>query len=164
MYGDPHVGGPSDFGDDLAFFIPPAGPLADPYPQRARSMVYAWDPDGVGGGGLPTGYFGFKFLESPSNSVDGKDNDDDGIIDESPTNDAGFFIDGSSFPLTTGISDTAKYTRLYGPPKPRWSGDEDGDWSLERDDVGIDGIPGTGDFGEGNGKPDIGFDANGKSC
>ncbi len=161
MYGDPHVGGPADFGDDLAFFIPPAGPLADPYPQRARSMVYAWDPDGVGGGGLPTGYFGFKFLESPSNSVDGKDNDDDGIVDESPSNDAGFFIDGSSFPLTTGISDTAKYTRLYGPPKPRWSGDEDGDWSLERDDVGIDGIPGTGDFGEGNGKPDIGFDANG---
>jgi hypothetical protein len=161
MYGDPHVGGPSDFGDDLAFFIPPTGPLADPYPQRARNMVYAWDPDGVGQGGLPTGYFGFKFLESPSNSVDGKDNDDDGIVDESPFNDAGFFIDGSSFPLTTGIVDTAKYTRLYGPPKPRWSGDEDGDWSLERDDVGIDGIPGTGDTGEGNGKPDIGLDANG---
>ena len=28
MYGDPHIGGPSDYGDDLAFFIPPRGPLA----------------------------------------------------------------------------------------------------------------------------------------
>ncbi len=161
MYGDPHVGGCSDFGDDRAFFIPPSGPLADPFPQRARSMVYAFDQDGVGQGGLPTGHFGFKFLESPSNSIDGIDNDDDGIIDESPFNDAGFFIDGSSVPLTTGIADTAKYRRLYGTPKPRWSGDENGNWSLEKNDVGIDGLPGTGDFGEGNGRPDIGFDANG---
>jgi hypothetical protein len=161
MYGDPHVGGSADYSDDLAFFIPPSGPLADPYPQRARNMVYAWDADGKGASGLPTGYFGFKFLESPSNSTDGKDNDDDGIIDESPFNDAGFYIDGVNIPLTTGIADTAKYIALYGQPKPRWSGDEDGDWDPNKDDVGLDGIPGTGDTGEGNGKPDIGYDANG---
>ena len=161
MYGDPHVGGPSDYSDDRAFFIPPRGELADPFPQRSRSMVYAWDEDGRGDGGLPTGYFGFKFLESPTNHTDAIDNDDDGITDESPFNEAGVFIDGDDIPLETGISDTAKYRQVYGPPKPRWSGDEDGDWNPEKNDVGIDGLEGTGDFGEGNGQPDIGIDANG---
>lgn len=161
MYGDPHVGGSTDYSDDLAYFIPPRGPLADPYPQRARSMVYAYDQDMKGAGGLPAGYFGFKFLESPTNSGNGIDDDDDGIIDESPFNDAGFFIDGVTIPITAGISDTAKYGRLYGKPKPRWSGDENGNWDPLTDDVGLDGLPGTGDFGEGNGKPDIGYDANG---
>lgn len=161
MHGDPHVGGPSDYADDRAFFVPPRGPLADPYDQRARSMVYAYDQDGKGDGGLKTGYFGFKFLESPTNSTDGIDNDDDGIIDESPFNDAGVYIDGVTLPLRTGIADTAKYIARYGAMKPRWSGDEDGDWDPAKDDVGLDGLPGTGDFGEGNGKPDIGYDANG---
>ena len=161
MYGDPHVGGYSDYSDDRAFFIPPSGPLADPYPQRARSMVYAWDEDNKGIGGLKPGYFGFKFLESPTNSTNGVDDDDDGLIDESPFNDAGVYIDGTTYPLNTGINDTVKYKKVYGPLKPRWSGDEDGDWDPNKDDVGIDGIPGTGDFGEGNGKPDIGYDANG---
>lgn len=160
MYGDPHLGGTDDYADDLAYFIPPSGPLADPFPQRARSMVYAWDSDRKGMGGLVPGYFGFKFLESPTNSENGKDDDDDGIIDESPFNDAGVYIDGINLPLNTGISDTAKYIRVYGKPKPRWSGDENGNWDPTRDDVGIDGLPGTGDFGEGNGKPDVGYDAN----
>lgn len=162
MYGDPHVGGSTDFANDLAFFIPPRGPLADPYSQRARNMVYAFNPAGVAGeGGIIPGYFGFKFLESPTNSADGIDNDDDGIVDESPFNDAGAYIDGSTVPLLTGIADSAKYSRIYGKPKPRWSGDENGNWDPLKDDVGLDGLPGTGDFGEGNGKPDIGFDANG---
>ncbi len=34
--------------------------------------------------------------------------------------------------------------------------DNDGDWNIERDDVGVDGIPGTGDFGEGDGLPTAG--------
>jgi len=159
MHGDPHVGGPGDYGDDRAFFIPSLGSLADPYPQRARSMVYAWDDDMKGDGGRKAGYFGWKFLESPSKHSDAKDNDDDGITDESPFNDAGFYIDGVAYPLTTGITDVAKYTATYGAPKPRWSGDEDGDWDPARDDVGVDGIgpdspnyPGA-DYGEGDGKP-----------
>ncbi len=161
MYGDPHIGGAQDYADDLAGFIPPRGPLADPFPQRARSIVYAWDYNGKGMGGLVPGYFGFKFLESPTNSTNGIDDDDDGIIDESPFNDAGFFIDGVNYPLTYGIADTNKYKSLYGSPKPRRSGDENGNWDLLKDDVGLDGLPGTGDFGEGNGRPDIGYDANG---
>lgn len=160
MFGDPHVGGPNDYSDDLAFFIPPRGPIADPYPQRARSMVFAWDADKRGDGGLVPGYFGFKFLESPTNSINGKDDDDDGIIDESPFNDAGYYIDGVTFPLSTGIADTVKYIKLYGRPAARWSGDENGNWRPDKDDVGLDGLPGTGDFGEGNSKPDIGYDIN----
>ncbi|MEW6511443.1 MAG: hypothetical protein AB1428_10830 [Bacteroidota bacterium] len=158
MYGDPHVGGAGDYGDDRAFFIPPRGPLAEAYSQRARSMVFAWDDDGKGDANQPTGYFGFKFLESPTNSSNLIDDDDDGITDESPFNDAGIYIDGVTVPLSTGISDTAKYVTVYGPLKPRWSGDEDGDWDPAKNDVGLDGIPGTGDFGEGNGRPDIGYD------
>ena len=34
--------------------------------------------------------------------------------------------------------------------------DEDGDWNPATDDVGADGQPGTGDQGEGNGRPDSG--------
>lgn len=154
MYGDPHVGGPNSFNDDLNGFF---GPKDSTVNQRARNIMYSWDVDGRGDGGLPTGYFGFKFLESPTNSINNRDDDDDGIVDESPFNDAGFFIDGVTRPLNFGIADTNKYKRLYGSPKPRWSGDENGDWSLEKDDVGLDGLPGTGDFGEGNGRPDIGY-------
>jgi len=34
--------------------------------------------------------------------------------------------------------------------------DEDGDWNQETDDVGVDGIAGTADFGEGDGVPTLG--------
>ncbi|MGE5429852.1 MAG: hypothetical protein ACM3QX_02190 [Syntrophomonadaceae bacterium] len=159
MYGDPHVGGSSDYADDMSYFIPPTGQLADRYDQRARSMVFSWDNDGKGMGGKTPGYFGWKFLESPSRANDMVDNDDDGITDESPFNGKGVYIDGVSKPLTTGISNLAKYTSVYGAPKPRWSGDEDGDWDPTKHDVGIDGIgpdsknyPGP-DFGEGDGMP-----------
>jgi len=169
MYGDPHVGGSTDYPDDRAFFVPPILPPNFPsFDQRARSMVYAWDEDFMGMGGKIPGYFGWKFLESPSFDNDGIDNDDDGIIDESPFNDKGFYIDGVATPLTYGIYDVAKYTKVYGAPKPRWSGDEDGDWDPEKDDVGIDGIgpespnyPGP-DYGEGDGAPSQAwyFDSN----
>ncbi len=163
MQGDPHVGGSADYGDDNAFFIPATGDLATPYPQRSRSMVYAYDADGVGLGGRKTGYFGWKFLESPSNSTDGIDNDDDGMLDESPFNSAGNYVDGVNIPLTYGISDLAKFKAIYGDPKPRYQGDEDGDWNPAKDDIGIDGIgpdspnyPGP-DFGEGDGVPTQGW-------
>src|ERR1035437_9132417 len=34
--------------------------------------------------------------------------------------------------------------------------DNDGDWDIVLDDVGLDGVPHTGDFGEGDGKPTSG--------
>ncbi len=163
MFGDPHVGGATDYADDRAFFIPPKGPLAESFNQRARSMVYAWDADFKGMGGKTPGYFGWKFLESPSFDNNQIDDDDDGIMDESPFNDKGFFIDGVATPLTYGIYDVEKYTKVYGAPKPRWSGDEDGDWDPEKHDIGIDGIgpespnyPGP-DYGEGDGVPSQAF-------
>ena len=108
MWGDPHVGGPGDWHDDLAYF------------DRRLNMVYAWDADGRSDiPGRKPGYFGYKFLESPGIDYDGIDNDGDGMVDES-------WYDGI---------------------------DNDGDWDPERDDVGIDGIPGTGDEGEGDGLP-----------
>ncbi|MEM1125558.1 MAG: hypothetical protein AAGI71_02825 [Bacteroidota bacterium] len=121
MWGDPHVGGPRNWFDDLAFF------------DRDLNMVFAFDSDGISDiAGREPGYFGYIFLESPGigNEVingqafpgDGIDNDGDGLVDES---------------WTDGI-------------------DNDGDWNPERDDVGIDGIPGTGDEGEDDGLPTAG--------
>jgi hypothetical protein len=170
MHGDPHVGGPSDYGDDRADFIDPFGESIqlNGVPQRARSMVYSWDDDGVGTAGRPTGYFGWKFLESPSNAIDNIDNDDDGLTDESPDNSAGNYI--ADVNVDPGrITDIDKFTAIYGAPKPRYSGDEDGDWDPTKDDIGIDGIgpdsenyPGA-DYGEGDGVPSQGWysDVNG---
>ncbi|CUT08364.1 hypothetical protein JGI9_01590 [Candidatus Kryptonium thompsonii] len=123
MWGDPHVGGATDYSDDDSYFIPPYNvpnyPPVDNIPVYARSMVYSWDHDGKGMFGLKPGYFGYKFLESPGNPYDGIDNDGDGMIDESQQD---------------GI-------------------DNDGDWNPLVDDVGVDGVPGTGDEGEGDGIP-----------
>ncbi|MBT4067538.1 MAG: hypothetical protein HOE77_02450, partial [Candidatus Marinimicrobia bacterium] len=111
MWGDPHIGGPSNWQDDLSYF------------DTDLNMVYAWDEDGKSDvAGRKPGYFGYIFLESPGNPYDGKDNDGDGMVDESRNN---------------GI-------------------DDDGDWDLDKDDVGIDGIPNTGDVGENDGIPSAG--------
>jgi len=158
MYGDPHVGGPSDYDDDWAGFI---SPWDYRFHIDARNMLYAYDNDGKGGTpftGWQTGYFGYKFLESPTNSTNGLDDDGDGIVDETPFDkDAGVFLaEPNAGPkgYLQGITNIQEYTKNYGTPHPRWQGDEDGDWNPETDDVGVDGIPGTGDYGEGNGKPD----------
>ncbi|MFH1851720.1 MAG: hypothetical protein ABIA75_05180 [Candidatus Neomarinimicrobiota bacterium] len=75
MWGDPHIGGPLNYGDDLSFF------------DHNLNMVYAWDEDGKSDKvGVAPGYFGYKFLESPGNPFDGIDNDEDGMIDEAQDN------------------------------------------------------------------------------
>ena len=138
MFGDPHIGGPNDFADDNAGFISAFDPNFDDRPN-VRNMLYAWDSDGRGDGGKIPGYFGYRFLESPGIDFDGFDNDNDDLIDESQTNAAGNLVVG---PIGR-----------YGDSKLHWSGDEDGDWSAEFDDVGVDGIASTGDYGEGDGQP-----------
>jgi len=139
MFGDPHVGGPNDFSDDNAGFISAFDPSYDDRPN-VRNMLYAWDSDGIGDGFKIPGYFGYRFLESPGIANDGQDNDNDLLTDESQINDAGTFEFRSDF-------------GIYRPPGFAWTGDEDGDWVEEFDDVGVDGIDGTGDYGEGDGKP-----------
>ncbi|MBN2089767.1 hypothetical protein JW964_09140 [candidate division KSB1 bacterium] len=76
MYGDPHVGGASDYDDDDGAW--------DTY----YDMVYSWDHDfrGKPNSWLP-GYLAYKYLESPGEPYDNKDNDDDGIVDESMQDD-----------------------------------------------------------------------------
>ena len=108
MWGDPHIGGPTNWDDDLSFF------------DHDLNMVYCWDEDNISDvSGKVPGYFGYKFLESPGQPYDGIDNDNDGMIDERQDN---------------GI-------------------DEDGDWNVEKHDIGIDGVPNTGDTGENDGLP-----------
>ena len=86
IYGDPDLGGGGpENTDDNGSFIPPFNvpnyPPVDNIPVYARSMAYFFDPDMTGRLGVPMGYLGCKFLESPS-SFDGIDNDGDGMIDE----------------------------------------------------------------------------------
>jgi hypothetical protein len=155
MFGDPHIGGSNDYDDDCAGFITP---FDYKYQLDARNLLYAYDQDGKAGSpfsGRKTGYFGYKFLESPTNSNNYLDDDGDGIIDESPYNDAGTYL-STLDQIMQGIGNLSEYTKNYSAPKTRWSGDEDGDWDPKNDDLGQDGIPGTNDFGEGNGRPDQG--------
>jgi hypothetical protein len=87
IYGDPDLGGGApENTDDNGFFVPPYSLDTldvENIPVYARSMVYFWDPDGVGNYGLPLGYLGCKFLESPGHADNGRDDDGDGMIDES---------------------------------------------------------------------------------
>ncbi|MCB0273854.1 MAG: hypothetical protein KDI06_03520 [Calditrichaeota bacterium] len=142
MFGDPHVGGGGDASDDFAGFI---SAFNENFDINTRNMLYAYDEDGRGDRGLSTGYFGYRFLESPGLSNDGFDNDDDQLLDENQFNDAGSYVFRSDF------------GRYRSEPGFAWTGDEDGDWDPEFDDVGVDGIANTRDFGEGDGKPNQRF-------
>jgi hypothetical protein len=85
VYGDADLGGGSpENTDDNGYFIPPYDTLGrvDDVPVYSRSMVYFWDPDMKGARGLPLGYLGCKFLESPGNPNNGVDDDGDGLVDE----------------------------------------------------------------------------------
>jgi len=66
--------------------------------------------------------------------ADGKDNDGNGAVDEN---------------MDEGIDEMVDEARNDGI-------DNDGDWNPLTDDVGLDGVPNTGDYGEGDGKPTSG--------
>ena len=137
-------------------------------------MAYCWDTDGVGFGGRVPGTLGIAYLESPGIPYDGKDNDDDGLVDEKRDNEATTILGP-----TEGIDDLSKFLKFYRLSeedlRPHWDADEDQDWDDGEDlngdgiyqlsenpgdDVGLDGVgPGelnyTGpDEGECNHKPD----------
>ena len=108
--------------------------------DKDLDLAFSWDDDDEGFGGTSGfGVMGFAFLESPSNSYDGIDNDGDGLIDEARDN---------------GIDDDGD-----------WVAPEllsDGSYNCEKlnDDVGLDGVgPADAnwsgpDEGECNGVPD----------
>ncbi len=72
FYSDPGVGGPSSGNDDANF-------------STVLDLCYAWDHMGKGEpkyGNWATGYYGYAYLESPGNSENHIDDDEDGLIDE----------------------------------------------------------------------------------
>jgi hypothetical protein len=174
MYVDPAVGGQGDSVDDLADF------------QRQDDIVYMWDRDGIDNRGRPgVGYFGFAFLESPGDPLDGEDNDQNGISDEQQDNGEGQLIVGQEAILQAlqGSYVMADFESFFGPVENRpayqagiwWTGDEDVDWvafndvnqngsrdagELLLDDKGSDGI---GPEDEGYAGPDTdGTEGNGR--
>ncbi len=162
LYMDSGVGGSAigkdgipESDDDNAFFDREAG----------LNLVYTWDKNGNGFVG-PTGYLGYSYLETPGNSTDGIDNDQDGITDEKRNSGPGEEIIGQEAILNYVNShyDIAKFETYNGPITKRpayiagvwWTGDEDLDWVAEYNDTGADGIFGTNDTGEKDGKPTAG--------
>jgi len=121
MYGDADVGDAGDVGDDDAWF------------DILNDIVYQWDHDNRGSWGGPPAYFGWKFLESPGNPLDGVDNDQDGMIDESQYD--GIDNDQDWDPVTDDVGSDG-----LGPLDPEYPGPD------------LDGTEGNGvpDFGEPN--------------
>ena len=68
----------------------------------------------------------------------------------------GYF--GYKFLESPGVADDGIDNDDDGLVDESWTDgiDNDGDWRPDTDDVGVDGIPGTGDEGEGDGKPTAG--------
>jgi len=166
FYIDWGVGGTDDSSDDVGDY------------NSLLDIAYAYDFDGFGTPGRwsPVGVSGFAFLESPGISDDMKDNDDDGIVDESRTSGPGVWLD--TYPY--GLSDPDAFNDFHDNTReirPHWSGDEDIDWrgyedinennqwdfdEPLHDDLGADGLgplmigyPGP-DEGEGDGLPTAG--------
>ncbi len=174
MYVDVGVGGQFDSNDDNASF------------DLADDITYSWDTNQIGQGGWsPTGYCGYAFLESPGNPFNGIDDDGDGeagsptitsnmILGEIPENgiddNKNGLIDEAAIHIGFKYADGSDNNgdgRIDEMIDERRDDtlDNDGDWDVEKDDVGADGISGSGDRGEGDGIPTAGephFDATDK--
>jgi hypothetical protein len=170
LYMDSGVGGSAlscdniyESDDDNAFFD-------RKFDQDVINLVYTWDKNGHGrdlsGDCGRTGYLGYAYLETPGNSTDGIDNDEDGITDEKRDGGPGTLILGQAAieAYVNSHYNRARFEAKYGPLQNRppyrlgkwWTGDEDMDWDAEVHDVGADGLRGTGDTGEGDGIPTLG--------
>ncbi len=155
QYIDWGVGGTDDSGDDEGAY------------STLLDLAFAWDFDGRGTPGRwgPVGTAGYAFLESPGNSLDGEDNDEDGITDERREGGPGQLIEGGAAILAyvTANYNLADFEAFYGKVTDRpayltgrwWTGDEEmdwtgfqdlngsGEWDLEEpllDDTGEDGL------------------------
>ncbi|MBI9060178.1 MAG: hypothetical protein JEZ01_20590 [Labilibaculum sp.] len=129
-------------------------------------ITYQWDIEGLDLQGRKTGYFGFAFLQSPG-LIDGIDNDDDGMTDESQAN--GIDDDGDWVAFTDDNGDGVwdyEDLNFNGILDDGEDLNNDGVFDREQlnDDVGSDGL-GPFDSGytgadtdgtEGNGQPDNG--------
>jgi hypothetical protein len=149
------IGGTDDSGDDEGAY------------NTQLDLAFAYDFDGVGSPGAftPVGTAGYAFLESPGNSTDGVDNDEDGITDERRDNGPGTLIEGQENirAYAEANYDFANFERFYGPIDQQdayraaywWTGDENMSWRTFtdlnengqwddgeplNDDVGFDGL------------------------
>lgn len=61
--GDPHIGGNSDYSDDMARIFNSSAET----PLELRNTVYVYDYDHLGAGGIVPGILSFKLLETPDN-------------------------------------------------------------------------------------------------
>lgn len=153
MTNDPDLGG-STSGDNASF-------------DEVDDITYAWNTVGLSNQGLPTGYLGYAFLESPGLANDNVDNDQDGIVDESQYN---YIDDDGDWQKWedengNGIWDTEDIN-FNGRLDDGEDIDNDGrlDWEPLGDDLGSDGIgPDMEDYigpdpdgSEANGQPDRG--------
>jgi len=97
------------------------------YFNKPLDMVYVWDYDGIGVGGIIPGVFATAYLESPGLAYDNIDNDDDGLTDEKRDNQAGNLVGPYE-----NITDVAKFTTFYNLEeedlREHYEGDEDQDW------------------------------------
>ena len=164
LYMDSGVGGSAlscdgiyESDDDNAYFDRSSG----------LNLVFTWDAYGHGvdlsGPCGPTGYLGYAYMETPGNSYDGLDNDEDGITDEARDGGPGTRIDGQQAirAYVYAHYDMARFEAFYDSLENRpayragiwFTGDEDMDWTAEFHDVGGDGVAGTEDTGEGDGIP-----------
>ena len=126
------------------------------------NLVYTWDKFGNGARGK-TGYLGYSYLETPGNPFNAKDDDEDGVIDEKRDGGAGSLVETQAGILAYAQTnyDLAKFEAFHGKIDTRpafkigkwFTGDEDMDWVAEFHDTGADGVFGTNDTGEGDGKP-----------
>jgi hypothetical protein len=167
LYMDSGVGGSAlscdgifESDDDNAFFD-------RTFDEKVINLVYTWDrfmhgKDLTSACGR-TGYLGYAYLETPGNSVDAVDNDLDGVTDERRDGGPGQRIVGQQAidAYLAANYDVARFIATYGEladvPAYRfgewWTGDEDMDWTPDLHDTGVDGLPDTGDTGEGDGVP-----------
>ncbi|MEW6509846.1 MAG: hypothetical protein AB1428_02685 [Bacteroidota bacterium] len=116
-------------------------PSNSAYYSTSLDLCYAWAPSGLGyPNNWKTGYYGYAYLESPGNAIDGLDNDEDGIVDERRDN---------------GIDDDNDWT-------PFTDLNGSGAWDVGEplnDDLGADGVGpfdpqyNGPDAGEGDGLP-----------
>ena len=138
------------------------------------NLVYTWDRGGRGVGlssnCADTGYLGYAYLETPGNTDNQIDDDNDGILNESRDGGPGQRIEGQDAirAYVEANYDLALFETIYGPVEERpayvagvwWTGDEDLDWLAEFHDTGADGIfeddDNPADTGERDGIPTAG--------
>ncbi len=132
FWGDPHIGGADDWNDDWQAV------------DKDRQLIYAWDDDGKSiNSPIIPGYFGLAFLQTAGNDSDGIDNDNDGMIDESPydgiDNDGDWQADEDDLGAD-GIAATGDAGEGDGMPTP---GEPDFEWK-DMDETDMLGVTSFG--------------------